>query len=383
MTKNSATYQYVILTLFVMALFPGIAVAEVYFNGVWHKSNSDHVAVLDLKRADIDRKQAEMVARGYQLSAINGYAAPDGSRFNAIWVKGDGDKPAVYEWARADFDRKFAQLQAKGYRPVELNAFVTDAGERFNAIWVKSYLDSPAVWGWARADFDKKCADMQAKGYSLIKINAFITRVGERFNAIWCKGCKNTKDSFALWGWNRTDFDRKSSEMQTMGYYFADLNSFGAPVAYNAIWFKGKVDHPTVWALTRADFDAKQAVMRSQGYQPMLINCYTKISRIPIPSVTTQNAGTCSISGRLIGGNAYWNITWVGVRGPYDYSKFPADPVRVNADGTYEFSGIPQGTYKVYTDIHADYGTGFKPPQLVIDCKGQVKDVNFKWPMSD
>ncbi|HAA03162.1 MAG TPA: hypothetical protein DCE18_07305 [Syntrophobacteraceae bacterium] len=89
---------------------------------------------------------------------------------------------------------------------------------------------------------------------------------------------------------------------------------------------------------------------------------------------------SCSISGRLMGGESYWNITYVGIRGPDDFSKHPTDPVRVASDGSYSFVSLKPGKYKVYTDIHADVGVGFKPGDQNVTCKGQVADINFQWP---
>jgi hypothetical protein len=321
-------------------------------------------------RADFDKKAAEMARQGYRPRDLNGFIAADGgAAYNAVWDKAPGEREAVWGWKRADFDKHQALLAKRGFRLRTINAVLLNGVESFNAIWDKRPEERPAVWGWARADLDKKAAEMAAKGYRLAALNAYTLGNGEAaFNAIWSK---TTEERPAVWGWTRADFDKKAAEMAAAGYRFIDLNSYGAMTGklyYNAIWGKGAAEQAVVWDWARADFDKKYAQLAESGFRPSALNG----SMPPRP---------CAISGRLVGGETYWPLTTVGVRGPGDYARRPAEPVRVDAQGAYAFAGLARGTYKVYTDMRADVGTGFKPAQHIVPCQSEKQSgIDFIWP---
>ena len=108
----------------------------------------------NLTRARFD-SGASALQDSRRLEAINGFVASDDQsiRYNAVWRSFDAsssDAPWVAGWARADFDKIQNELYAKGYQLSELNAFVVPGvpnGERFNAVWSKSNEDHQAVWG--------------------------------------------------------------------------------------------------------------------------------------------------------------------------------------------------------------------------------------------
>jgi hypothetical protein len=324
-------------------------------------------------RADFDKKASEMARQGYRLHDLTcfGSAGP-GPAYNAVWTRTNDDRSAIWGWTRADFDKKASEMVARGYSPLVLNACESDGVPVYNAVWGKAREARHAVWGWARADLDKKAEEMATKGYRLASINAVAPRnAPESFNAIWVK---TNEDHPSVWGWARADFDKKASEMSTAGYRFIDLNSYASPATgktlYNAIWAKRQDEQGVVWGWARADFDRKNAELAGRGF---------RLSRIHAQAP----ARTCEISGRLIGGEAYWSLTSVGVRGPGDYSQRPADPVQVGADGAYVFPGLVRGRYKVYTDMRADLGTGFKPAQHIVDCLADKQTgIDFTWPMA-
>lgn len=114
---------------------------------------------------------------------------------------------------------------------------------------------------------------------------------------------------------------------------------------------------------------AGNQITRGDSSQPEYM-CFLKN---PIPRQL------CNISGHLLGGNEYWNMITIGVRGPDMFSKHSIGSIKVNRDGYYSFAGIPQGKYKVYTDIRADLAGGFKPVQQIVDCKGSLTGVDFHW----
>jgi hypothetical protein len=251
------------------------------FNGVWEKTFADRPAVWGWGRADFDKRNADLNAQGYRLRDINAFVLPgdQGERFNAVWDKTTDDRPAVWGWGRADFDKRNADLKAQGYRLRVINAFVLPGsqGEHFNAVWDKTTDDRPAVYGWARSDFDKRSKDLKAQGYRLRDINAYVLPgdQGERFNAVWEK---TTVDRPAVWGWARADFDRRVDELNAQGYRLRVVNAFvlrgGQGERFNAVWEKTTADRPAVYDWGRGDFDKRQADRQAQGYRLAQINAF-------------------------------------------------------------------------------------------------------------
>lgn len=359
------------LAWLVQLAMPALAADQVLYDALWEKTLEDRPAVWGWTRADFDKKAADLARQGYSLRDLSSFINPDGAqRFNAIWHKGKGDIQAVWGWSRGDFDRKAAELARQGFQLRTLSALLHAGAESFNGIWEKTREDRHAVWAWARVDFDHKAADMASKGYRLVLVNAYVRHDGQPlFNAVWTK---SPADRPAVWDWTRADFDKRAADLSAAGYRFVDLNSHASmshgKTLYNAIWAKGQDEQGVVWGWARADFDKKHAELAERGF---------RLSRISAHAP----ARPCEISGRLIGGEDYWSLTSVGVRGPGDYAQRPADPVRVGAEGAYAFRGLARGRYKVYTDMRADLGTGFKPAQHIVDClTDKQSGIDFTWP---
>lgn len=204
-----------------------------------------HHAVWGWARKDFDQHQSKMELQGYRLSRINAYV-PSGGRdvaWNGIWTDVGEDLEGVWGWSKADFDKHQAELEAKGYRLTEINAYVSPGARdaTWNGIWIKTGEDVHAVWGWARKDFDKHQAELVAQGYRLLKINAYVPP-GARdaaWNGIWIK---TEEDVQAVWGWARNDFDKHQAELQAQGYNLTEINAYVSPgardAAWNGIWVK-------------------------------------------------------------------------------------------------------------------------------------------------
>jgi hypothetical protein len=88
--------------------------------------------------------------------------------------------------------------------------------------------------------------------------------------------------------------------------------------------------------------------------------------------------GTCTISGRLQGGNELWPLTSVQALGPNVlWRTSPGSSIRVSSDGSYILRNLPNGRYRISTDIRGDTMSGFKPRERMVNCGTTVPNINF------
>ncbi len=98
-------------------------------------------------------------------------------------------------------------------------------------------------------------------------------------------------------------------------------------------------------------------------------------SSIP-PLVVT---GTGSVSGKVYGpGMSAAKVFHVSLYGPDDIKRFK-ETKKFDASGSYTFTGLTPGKYRLVVDTKADIAIGPHPPFQVVECKGNaVRDVNFE-----
>jgi M6 family metalloprotease-like protein len=239
-------------------------------------------AVWGWARKDFDKHQSEMKAKGYYLGEINAYVPPGATdaAWNGIWEDRGEDWTAVWGWARKDFDKRAAELQNQGFRLLRINAYVPPgaADAAWNGIWTKTEEPTHhAVWGWARKDFDKHASELHSQGYHLVEINAYVPpgATDAAWNGIWVK---RGDELTAVWGWARKDFDKRAAELQNQGFRLLRINAYVPPgaadAAWNGIWTKSGKDSTAVWGWARNDFDKHQSELGAKGYRLVEINAY-------------------------------------------------------------------------------------------------------------
>lgn len=90
--------------------------------------------------------------------------------------------------------------------------------------------------------------------------------------------------------------------------------------------------------------------------------------------------GTCTISGRLRGGNEFWPITSVQALGPnVVWRTSPGSSVRISSDGSYILRNLPNGRYRISTDLRADTMAGFEPRERWLNCGTSIQNIDFSF----
>lgn len=94
--------------------------------------------------------------------------------------------------------------------------------------------------------------------------------------------------------------------------------------------------------------------------------------------VIVPERGDGAISGRLSGGRQLWNQTSVHALGPNVFWRLlRSSSTRVSDHGSYMLKNLPNGRYRVSTDIRDDTMAGFLPQFRVVHCARPVSGVSF------
>ena len=85
----------------------------------------------------------------------------------------------------------------------------------------------------------------------------------------------------------------------------------------------------------------------------------------------------CDISGQLLNGDSYVNITNISLRSKENPAEVIIDPVKPDAAGKFAFRNVPAGVYLVRADIRADTTRHWEPASREVVCKGPVSGIDF------
>lgn len=94
--------------------------------------------------------------------------------------------------------------------------------------------------------------------------------------------------------------------------------------------------------------------------------------------VTVPERGNGALSGRLSGGRQFWNQTLVHALGPNVFWRLLRhSSTHIFRNGSYCLQNLPNGRYRVSTDILGDITTGFNPRYRMVNCGKPISGVNF------
>ena len=119
-------------------------------------------------------------------------------------------------------------------------------------------------------------------------------------------------------------------------------------------------------------------------YQTVLANCpneqNARCKPKPLQSVSVRTPiKRCSIAGGATGsrkdGASVYNIS---LYGPEDKTKLHTTK-KFDSKYSYKFSGLPEGKYWIVLSTRADIMWGPQPSQRVVNCKGNVANINFNF----
>ena len=126
--------------------------------------------------------------------------------------------------------------------------------------------------------------------------------------------------------------------------------------------------------------NSSNRVYEVRGFSDVSVRHEERSGRIlnDVELVEVPEEGTCTISGRLHGGSDLWRITSVQALGPnVVWRTSPGSSVRISGGGSYVLRNLPNGRYRVSTDIRGGTMAGFEPRARMVNCGARMRNIDF------
>jgi len=235
------------------------------------------VARHGMTAADYQTEFNTMVAQGYRLTYVSGYAVNGQALYAAIWEKSSGAAwVAKHGLTAAQYQTEFNTQAAAGYHLVLVNGYTVNGVDYYAALWDKSSVGPwEAHHGMSAAQYQTTFNTLVAQGYRLRHVSGYGANGNQEFAAIW------EKASGPAWiaknGLTAAQYQAEFNAQVAAGYHLTLVNGYpvGNDVRYVAIWEQGGV---APWqahhGMSSADYQQTFNDLRYQGYRPAMVSGY-------------------------------------------------------------------------------------------------------------
>ena len=172
-----------------------------------------------------------LVTDGFRLTSVCGYSEGTGSRFSAVWVRCDGPVfQARHGLSAADYQATFDSLVAQGFRLTSISGYAETGQARYAAIWEqRPGPDWQARHGLSRQQYQQAFDEMAAQGYVLAQVSGYRVGVDVQFAARWEKLQAGFPPGAGLRLRRRVLPGLAADETQTCGRLAGELGASGKP----------------------------------------------------------------------------------------------------------------------------------------------------------
>ena len=142
-----------------------------------------------MSAAEYQQTFDQMLAQGYRLRMVSGYAPEGHDLYAALWEHAGGPAwQARHRMSAADYQHTFDQMLAQGFRLVTVSGYTVGGQDLYAALWEK---DSSVAWqarhrltaNQYQTTFDQ----LVAQGYRLTWVDCYTLGGEDRYAAIWHK----------------------------------------------------------------------------------------------------------------------------------------------------------------------------------------------------
>lgn len=158
------------------------------YNAVWqlHEGpawQARHGLTSDQYQAAFD----EMLAQGFRLTCVSGYAEGGQARYAAIWEQREGpDWQARHGLSRDGYQNAFDEMAADGFVPVQVCGYRVNVDVLFAAIWERrDDVGFVGRHGLTASQYQTAFDDQVAAGNRLVCVSGYSDTGIARYAAIW------------------------------------------------------------------------------------------------------------------------------------------------------------------------------------------------------
>lgn len=214
---------------------------------------------------------------GYRLTNVCGYSEGTGSRLNAVWQLRDGPAwQARHGLTNDQYQSTFDDLVAKGYQLVCVSGYAENGQARYAAIWEqRTSSDWQARHGMSRSQYQQTFDQMAADGFAPVQVCGFRVNVDVRFAAIWER--RPGLEWVGRHGLTASEYQKAFDDQNAAGFRLVSVSGYSDTgiARYAAIWHK---DQPGEWqarhGLDGAAYQQAFDDLSRRGFRPVQVCGY-------------------------------------------------------------------------------------------------------------
>ena len=199
-----------------------------------------------------------LLQQGYRLRMVSGYA-PDGEDlYAALWEQASGPAwQAHHRMNAADYQHTFDQMVAQGYRLITVSGYAVGGQDMYAALWEK---DSSVAWQarhrLTAAQYQTTFDQLVAEGYRLTWVDCYTVAGEDLYAAIW------QKSAGAAW-----QARHRMTPAQYQATFDQMLQQGYRPVCVSACNTGGQDLYAALWEKVSGPAWVAHHAMSSGGYQ--------------------------------------------------------------------------------------------------------------------
>lgn len=229
---------------------------------------------------DSDAYQDEydrLVADGYRLRRISGYAIDDTAYFAAIWERSNGPDWVGYHGLTDEkFQAEYEELVGRGYWPTDISCYEIAGEVRFAGVFEEGAVTWDARYGLTGADFQATVDELGSAGLRPLRVVGYAVGGEEFYATIW-EGDDGGPEWVTRHGLSSREYQKTLDELVADGFRPVDVSGYtiGGEEVYAAIfvWTDGRG-----WAarhgLDADDYRDALDELEADGLKPSSISAY-------------------------------------------------------------------------------------------------------------
>ncbi|MDP5137448.1 serine hydrolase [Rheinheimera baltica] len=238
-------------------------------------------------------QNADLHAKGYQLTYLNGHNSKGQARYNAVWQH----KPqaplwlAFHDLTEAGYQNKVNSLKKSGYQPVMVNPFNLNGQLVFTAIFHKKNTAWYARHDMSHAQYQSIYNTQKAKGFRLMHVSGYAKAGQQRYAALWQK--TSGPALRATHGVSSNTYQQLVNNYKAQGF---------APVLVDVFHLNGADYYSAIWHNSSPRWTARHLV-KLNDYQQLFNDQYYEGAR---PTVVVGYGPAHDVKMAAIFNNTAW-----------------------------------------------------------------------------
>lgn len=219
----------------------------------------------------------DLTGQGYRPTSVCGYSDGPEARFNAVFVLREGPPyEARHGLSAESYQARFDALVAQGYRLLCVSGYAEGGEPRYAAIWEQSPgPEWRARHGLSRTQYQRALDEMADAGFVLRQVSGYRVGVDVQFAAIWEQG-----DGTAVTGRHGLTASQHQAAVEDLvarGLRMVDVCGYsdtGVGRFASAWRGDGGVPWQARHGMTAEAYQQTFAELAAQGYRPVQVSGY-------------------------------------------------------------------------------------------------------------